>query len=121
MCDVELGQFPNILAFSDKLVDLTDALSPYMADLVKARLEIYAKDGNTTAPPARRRDGFLLDERCSNPPASNYEDIKTWDDWREAGIKLKAAVPDAWINAVETSTQWVASLMLAQQRQRLAG
>ena len=45
MCDVELGQFPNVLAYSDKLVDLTGVLSPYMADLVKARLEIYAKDG----------------------------------------------------------------------------
>ena len=40
MCDVELGQFPNVLAYSDKLVDLTEAMSPYMADLVQARLEI---------------------------------------------------------------------------------
>ena len=45
MCDVELGQFPNVLAYSDKLLDLTEAMSPYMADLVQARLEIYAKDG----------------------------------------------------------------------------
>ena len=45
MCDVELGQFPNVLAYSDKLLDLTPALEPYVADLVQARLEIYAKDG----------------------------------------------------------------------------
>ena len=27
LCDVELGQFPNVLAYSDKLVDLTEALT----------------------------------------------------------------------------------------------
>lgn len=34
-----------MLAYSDKLVDLTEAMTPYMPDLVKACLEIYAKDG----------------------------------------------------------------------------
>ena len=45
----------------------------------------------------------------------NYLDIKTWDDWYQAGLKLKEADPEAWMGTVETSTQWVASLMLAQQ------
>ena len=116
MCDVELGQFPNILAFSDKLVDLTGVLSPYMADLVKARLEIYAKDGKYYGAPLHV--GAMVcfyDKALLESAGINYEDIKTWDDWKEAGIKLKAAVPDAWMGTVETSTQWVASLMLAQQ------
>ena len=116
MCDVELGQFPNVLAYSDKLVDLTEALSPYMADLVKARLEIYAKDGKYYGAPLHV--GAMVsfyDKALLESAGINYEDIKTWDDWKEAGIKLKAAVPDAWMGTVETSTQWVASLMLAQQ------
>ncbi len=116
MCDVELGQFPNVLAFSDKLVDLTEAMSPYMADLVQARLEIYAKDGKYYGAPLHV--GAMVcfyDKALLESAGVNYEDIKTWDDWYEAGLKLKEADPEAWMGTVETSTQWVASLMLAQQ------
>ena len=116
MCDVELGQFPNILAFSDKLVDLTEAMSPYMADLVQARLEIYAKDGKYYGAPLHV--GAMVcfyDKAMLEAAGVNYEDIKTWDDWYQAGLKLKEADPEAWMGTVETSTQWVASLMLAQQ------
>ncbi|MER2143466.1 MAG: ABC transporter substrate-binding protein, partial [Eubacteriales bacterium] len=116
MCDVELGQFPNILAFSDKLVDLTEAMSPYMADLVQARLEIYAKDGKYYGAPLHV--GAMVcfyDKALLESAGVNYEDIKTWDDWYQAGLKLKEADPEAWMGTVETSTQWVASLMLAQQ------
>ena len=116
MCDVELGQFPNILAFSDKLLDLTPAMEPYMADLVQARLEIYAKDGKYYGAPLHV--GAMVcfyDKALLESAGVNYEDIKTWDDWYEAGLKLKEADPEAWMGTVETSTQWVASLMLAQQ------
>ena len=115
ICDVELGQFPNVLAYSDKLVDLTDALSPYMDDLVKARLEIYAKDGKYYGAPLHV--GAMVsfyDKELLESAGVNYEDIKTWDDWYNAGVALKEADPDAWMGTVETSTQWVASLMLAQ-------
>ena len=116
ICDVELGQFPNVLAYSDKLVDLTEAMSPYMPDLVKARLEIYAKDGKYYGAPLHV--GAMVsfyDKALLEEAGVNYEDIKTWDDWYNAGVALKEAVPDAWMGTVETSTQWVASLMLAQQ------
>lgn len=116
MCDVELGQFPNVLAYSDKLLDLTDAMAPYMADLVQARLEIYAKDGKYYGAPLHV--GAIVcfyDKALLESAGVNYEDIKTWDDWYEAGLKLKEADPEAWMGTVETSTQWLASLMLAQQ------
>lgn len=116
MCDVELGQFPNILAYSDKLVDLTEALSPYMPDLVTARLEIYAKDGKYYGAPLHV--GAMVafyDKALLESAGVNYEDIKTWDDWYAAGLKLKEVAPDAYMGTVETTTQWVGSLMLAQQ------
>ena len=116
MCDVELGQFPNVLAYSDKLLDLTPALEPYAADLVQARLEIYAKDGKYYGAPLHV--GAMVcfyDKAMLEAAGVNYEDIKTWDDWYEAGLKLKESDPEAWMGTVETSTQWVASLMLAQQ------
>ena len=116
LCDVEIGQFPNVLAFNDKLVDLTTYMEPYMADLVKARFEIYAKDGKYYGAPTHV--GAMVafyDKGLLESAGIDYTTIKTWDDWKAAGETLKAAVPDAWMGTVETSTQWLASLMLAQQ------
>lgn len=116
ICDVELGQFPNVLSFSDKLLDLTPYMQEYMEDLVQARFEIYAKDGKYYGAPTHV--GAMVcyyDEALLAEAGVDYKEIKTWDDWKEAGIKLKEAVPDAWMGTVETSTQWVASLMLAEQ------
>ena len=116
ICDVELGQFPNVLAYNDKLIDLTPYMADYMGDLVKARFEIYAKDGMYYGVPTHV--GAMVafyDKALLESAGVNYEDIKTWEDWYQAGLKLKEAVPDAWMGTVETSTQWVASLMLAQQ------
>lgn len=116
LCDVELGQFPNVLAFNDKLLDLTPYMAPYMEDLVKARFEIYAKDGKYYGAPTHV--GAMVafyDDALLKSAGVDYTTIKTWDDWKAAGVALKAAVPDAWMGTVETSTQWVASLMLAQQ------
>lgn len=116
LCDVELGQFPNVLTFSDKLVDLTPYMEAYMPDLITARFEIYAKDGKYYGAPTHV--GAMVayyDEALLASAGVDYKEIVTWDDWLEAGKKLKEAVPDAWMGTVETSTQWVASLMLAQQ------
>ena len=116
LCDVELGQFPNVLAYSDKLTELKPFMESYMPDLVQARFEIYAKDGGYYGVPTHV--GAMVafyDVEMLKAAGVNYEDIKTWDDWYEAGLKLKEADPDAWMGTVETSTQWVASLMLAQQ------
>ena len=116
LCDVELGQFPNVLAYSDKLVELKPYMEAYMDDLVQARFEIYAKDGKYYGVPTHV--GAMVafyDVELLKSAGVNYEDIKTWDDWYNAGLKLKEAVPDAWMGTVETNAQWVASLMLAQQ------
>ena len=114
-CDVELGQFPNILAFSDKLVELDSYIEPLKDDIVTARLEIYSKDGHYYGMPLHvgamvayyRVD--LLEKA-----GVDYTTIKTWDDWYEAGLKVKEAT-GAFMGTVETSTQWVATLMLGQQ------
>lgn len=48
ICDVELGQYPNVVAGLDKwLVPLDDYAAPYMPTMVKARMETYAgEDGH---------------------------------------------------------------------------
>ena len=115
-CDVELGQFPNILAFNDKLVELDSYIEPLKDQIVEARLQIYSKDGKYYGMPLHvgamvayyRTD--LLEKA-----GVDYTTIKTWDDWYEAGLKVKEAT-GAWMGTVETSTQWVATLMLGQQQ-----
>ncbi|MDD3411550.1 MAG: ABC transporter substrate-binding protein, partial [Eubacteriales bacterium] len=46
ICDVELGQFPNVLAYSDHLVELEGYMGDYMNQLVQSRLNIYSKGGH---------------------------------------------------------------------------
>ena len=116
ICDVEIGQFPNVLAYSDKLLELKPFMEDYMPDLVQARFEIYSKDGGYYGVPTHV--GAMVafyDVEMLKAAGVDYAEIKTWDDWYQAGLKLKEADPEAWMGTVETSTQWVASLMLAQQ------
>ena len=114
-CDVELGQFPNILAYSDKLVELDSYIEPLKDDIVEARLQIYSKDGHYYGMPLHV-GAMVAYYRVDlmEKAGVDYTAIKTWDDWYEAGLKVKEAT-GAWMGTVETSTQWVATLMLGQQ------
>ena len=44
----------------------------------------------------------------------NYEDIKTWDQFKEAGVKYHEAT-GKYFACVETSASWMVNLMLAQK------
>ncbi|MCR2808093.1 extracellular solute-binding protein, partial [Paenibacillus soyae] len=46
LADIELGKFPNFLKGEPQLVPLNDIVEPELGNLVKARFDIYAKDGN---------------------------------------------------------------------------
>ena len=107
-CDVELGQFPNILAYSDKLVELDSYIEPLKDDIVEARLQIYSKDGHYYGMPLHV-GAMVAYYRVDlmEKAGVDYTAIKTWDDWYEAGLKVKEAT-GAWMGTVETSTQWVA-------------
>lgn len=45
----------------------------------------------------------------------DYRQIKTWDDFAEAGRKLKQVHPDKFMGIAETSAAWTVTAMLAQQ------
>lgn len=114
-CDVELGQFPNILAYNDKLVELDSYIEPLKDQIVEARLQIYSKDGHYYGMPLHV-GAMVAYYRTDLLEAAgvDYTTIKTWDDWYEAGLKVKEAT-GAFMGTVETSTQWVTTLMLGQQ------
>ena len=115
LCDVEVGQFPNILAYSDSLVPLQDYMGDLMDQLVTSRLDIYSKGGNLYGIPYHIGAVVTFYQVALLEAADiDYTKIVTWDDWYEAGLKLKEANPDVYMGNVETTTHWQTALMITQ-------
>ncbi|TCL54779.1 carbohydrate ABC transporter substrate-binding protein (CUT1 family) [Kineothrix alysoides] len=94
LCDVEVGQFPNVVAGMDTwLYPLDDALAPYAADLVQARLDTYAgADGKHYGAPTHVGATVMYyNAELLESYGIDYTTIKTWDDYTAAGEKLKEA------------------------------
>lgn len=94
ICDVEVGQFPNIVEGLDTwLYPLNDALSPYENTLVKSRLETYSgSDGNYYGAPFHVGATVMYyNEALLEEYGLSSEGIETWDQYTELGEKLKEA------------------------------
>lgn len=92
LCDVEIGQFPNFLQGDIQLYSLNDALKPYQGDLVQSRLDVYSKDGNYYGAPTHVGATVMYyNTEILDQYGIDYTKIKTWDDYTEAGRKLKEA------------------------------
>ncbi|MDR2657877.1 MAG: ABC transporter substrate-binding protein [Oscillospiraceae bacterium] len=116
LCDVELGQFPNVLLGQPQLVVLNDALAPYIDTVVPSRLSIYSKGDNHYGVPTHVGASVAFyNVELLEAAGIDYKTIITWDDWSEAGKKLKEATPGVYMGNVETTTQWQTSLMLTEQ------
>ncbi|WP_349671619.1 extracellular solute-binding protein [Lacrimispora sp.] len=92
LCDVEIGQFPNFLQGDIQLYPLNDAIKPYQGDLVQSRLDVYSKDGNYYGAPTHVGATVMYyNTEILDQYGIDYTKIKTWDDYTEAGRKLKEA------------------------------
>lgn len=92
LCDVEIGQFPNFLQGDVQLYPLNDAIKPYQKDLVPSRLDVYSKDGNYYGAPTHVGATVMYyNTEILDQYGIDYTKIKTWDDYTEAGRKLKEA------------------------------
>lgn len=113
--DIELGKFPAFMTGTIGLRDLTDVIEPYKANVVEARLNIYSKDSKYYGLPTHvgATVAFYNDELL-DAAGITYEDIKTWDDFKAAGVKYFEAT-GKYFACVETSAQWMVNLMLAQK------
>ncbi len=113
--DIELGKFPAFITGTIGLRDLSDVIAPYKDNVVQSRLDIYSKDGKVYGLPTHvgATVAFYNTEQLEAADV-NYEDIKTWDDFKEAGVKYYEAT-GKYFAAVETSAQWMVNLMLAQK------
>jgi arabinosaccharide transport system substrate-binding protein len=113
--DIELGKFPAFMTGNIGLMDLTNAMKPYESTVVQSRVGIYSKDGKSYGFPTHvgTTVAFYNDELLKEADV-DYTTIKTWDDFKEAGVKYHEATGKTFA-CIETSAQWMINLMLAQK------
>lgn len=97
------------------LMDLTDAIAPYKDNVVESRLDIYGKDGKYYGFPTHvgTTVAFYNDDLLKEA-GIDYTTIKTWDDFKAAGVKYHEKTGKNFACA-ETTAQWMVNLMLAQK------
>lgn len=112
--DIEQGKFPQFVQGTPALMDLTDVAAPYVADIVKARLDLYSKDG------ALYGLGFhvgttvaFYNTELLEAAGIDYTTIKSWDDFKTAGAAYYDATGKNF-GTVDTYASWQESLLLAQ-------
>ena len=115
ICDVEIGQFPNVVAGLDTwLVPLDDYAAPYMETMVKARMEVYAgSDGHYYGAPYHVGATVMYYNAAAMAEAmgisqddviAKIDSVVTWDDYA-------AATEGKYWTSVDTGGvdwQWIA-------------
>jgi arabinosaccharide transport system substrate-binding protein len=114
--DIEVGRFPDFIAGAEvPLVDLTDAVAPYADKTVESRLDIYSKDGKIYGFPTHvGATVAFYNTELLEEAGIDYTEIVTWDDYKEAGIKLYEET-GKYLGTADTSAGWQASILAAQQ------
>lgn len=113
--DIELGKFPAFMVGNIGLMELNNSIDPYRENIVKSRLDIYTKAGKEYGLPTHVGTTVAFyNETLLKEAGIDYKEIKTWDQFKEAGVKYHE-VTGKYFSCVETSAQWMVNLMLAQK------
>lgn len=114
--DIEIGKFPSFInGATIGLYDLSDAIQPYVEDVVQARLDIYSKDGAVYGYPTHVGTTVAFyNVELLEEAGIDYTTIQTWDDWKAAGVEYYEATGKQFAN-IETTAQWVPNLMMVQK------
>ena len=101
LVDIEFGKYANFLRGDIQLLPLNDIVEPELDNIVKARVDIYAKDGNYYGICFHVGAAIIFynQELCQSA-GIDYAAIKTGDDYYEA------AKPDKYWMSVESSDIW---------------
>ena len=113
ICDVEIGQFPNVVKGLDTwLVPLDDYAAPYMATMVPARMEVYAgSDGHYYGAPYHVGATVMYYNVVAMAEAmgisedevtAKIDSVVTWDDY--------AALGQEYVDAVATEGKYWTSV-----------
>jgi arabinosaccharide transport system substrate-binding protein len=93
IADIEIGKFSNFLK-GDKppLVELNDIVDPVKAKMVQSRLDIYSKNNKVYGLPTHVGAAVMYyNKEILDKAGVNPDDIKTWDDYFQAGKKVVAS------------------------------
>ncbi|MFE9276970.1 ABC transporter substrate-binding protein [Paenibacillus glucanolyticus] len=115
IADIELGKFPDFLAGTPQLEPLNDVIDPYRDTIVKSRIDLYSKDGvNYGVPTHVGASVAFYNTEILEEAGVNYQDIVTWEDFKQAGIQVYEKT-GKYMGTADTSAAWQASMLLAQQ------
>jgi arabinosaccharide transport system substrate-binding protein len=113
--DIEISKFPNYLKGDIALLPLNDVIDPERDKFVQARLAIYAKDGKNYGLDFHvGAEVIYYNMDILKAAGVNPDDIVTWDDFVQAGLKVKKATGKPMCT-VEVTEQWSFWPLISQQ------
>ncbi|MEJ8304144.1 ABC transporter substrate-binding protein [Saccharibacillus sacchari] len=116
IADIEIGKFPDFLKGTPQLESLNDVIEPYKDTIVPSQLDLYSKDGQVYGATTHVGASVAFyNTEILEEAGVNYEDIATWEDFKQAGIKVYEAT-GKYMGTADTSANWQTSMMLAQQK-----
>ncbi|MBO6215742.1 MAG: extracellular solute-binding protein, partial [Lachnospiraceae bacterium] len=121
ICDVEVGQYPNVVAGLDQwLVPLDDYAAPYMDTMVPARMQTYqGEDGHYYGAPyhvgatAMYYNVAAMSEAMGlsqDEVIAKIDAVETWDDYEALGQEYKDAIADEskyWTSVDTGGVDWL--------------
>ena len=115
LVDIEIGKYANFLKGDIQLLPLNDIVEPELDNIVKARVDIYSKDGNYYGVDFHVGAAviFYNTELCE-AAGINWQEIKTWDDYYKAGQMMKGVLSDKYWTSLETTDIWHMWPLLAE-------
>lgn len=117
ICDVEIGQFPNVIEGLDTwLVPQDDTAAPYLDTMVQARMDVYSgSDGHYYGIPyhvgatVMYYNMAVLEE--AGITQEEVDAVVTWDDYQALGEKYLAAIgnPEGkyWTSVDTAGCDWL--------------
>lgn len=114
--DIEISKFANYLKGSKpSLVPINKVVEPELKNLIKGRLDNYAKDGNYYGVDYHVGASVIYyNTELLGKAGVKVEDIVTWDDFVAAGKKVKAATGKA-MTTLEVTEHWSYYPLICQQ------
>lgn len=112
--DIELSRYAGFMVGKPALVDLTEAAAPYAQDIVKSQLDEYSKDGHLYG--LTTHVGTTLafyNNELLKAAGIDYTTIKTWDDFKAAGVAYRKKTGKAFGTA-DSTAMWQEGLLMGQ-------
>ena len=115
LVDIELSKFPNFLQGKIQLLPMNDIVNPVIDEFIRARFEIYAKDGNYYGIPFHvGAEVIYYNTEILDKAGVDIDSIKTWDDFVKAGLQVKEKT-GKYMASLETTEHWSYWPLISQQ------